>query len=121
MRVVAIGALDQAFVHAVVKGHAELRLLLKVTAIAKLRRRFYQQELRSLCMMRRMAGDTTDVTLGMQGIDSLHVFGAGRVTAEAAVIDLLGRMLLEDEYLCGIATAGNVICPGAMAAFAPLV
>ena len=37
VRIVAISALDQALVHAVVKRHRELRLLLQVTRIAKLR------------------------------------------------------------------------------------
>ena len=39
--IVAIGALDQAFVHAVVERHGKLRLLLEMAGVAKLRLRLH--------------------------------------------------------------------------------
>lgn len=42
--IVAIAALDQAFVHAMVERHVELGLLLQVAAKAKFRLALYQQE-----------------------------------------------------------------------------
>jgi hypothetical protein len=55
VRVMAIGALDQAFVHTVPKGHRELRTLLLVAPIAKRRLTLYQQEFSRFRVVRRMA------------------------------------------------------------------
>jgi|SRR5580658_977964 hypothetical protein len=46
VHIVTVTALNEALVHAMVKGHVELRLLLQVTPVAKLRLGFYEQELR---------------------------------------------------------------------------
>ena len=43
--VVAIAALDQPFVHAMMKGHLELSFLLKVASVAKLGLSLYEQKL----------------------------------------------------------------------------
>ncbi len=55
MRIVAIGALDQPFIYAVMKRHSELRLLLQVARVTKLGLRFHQQEFRRGGMVRGMA------------------------------------------------------------------
>ena len=55
MRIVAIGALNQAFVYSMMKRHSELRFLLQVARVAKLGLRLYQQEFRRGGMVRRMA------------------------------------------------------------------
>ena len=65
VRVVTIAALYQPLVHAMVEGHAELGLLLKMAGVAKLRLGFYEQEFPGLRMVRRMTGDATDITLRM--------------------------------------------------------
>ena len=44
VHVVAIAALDEAFVHPVVERHIELSLLLKMASVAELRLRFLQKE-----------------------------------------------------------------------------
>ena len=59
--VVAITALDQSFIHTMMKGHFELSFLLKVARVAKLRLRLYEQKIRFFTVMRRMAG--TQLTL----------------------------------------------------------
>ena len=71
VRVMAIGALDEPFVHAMPKRHGELRLLLLMAGIAKLRLRLDQEKLAGLRVVRRMARSTRDVALGMQGIDGV--------------------------------------------------
>jgi hypothetical protein len=40
MRIVTVGALDQAFIYTVVKRHGELRFLLQMARVAKLGLRF---------------------------------------------------------------------------------
>ena len=70
MRVMAIAALDQTLVHAMVKGHFELRLLLQVAPVAKLGLRLDQQKLGCRGVMRRMARNATDVVLGMNRIEA---------------------------------------------------
>ena len=44
VRIVAVGALNQALIHPVVKGHVELRLLLQMAGVAKLGLSLDQQE-----------------------------------------------------------------------------
>ena len=54
MRVVTVGALDQAFVDPVMKRHVELRLLLQMARVAERRLGFYQEKLRFRGMVGRM-------------------------------------------------------------------
>ena len=120
VRVVAVAALNQPLIHAMVKGHAELRLLLKMAGVTKLRLGFYQQEFPGLRMVRRMTGDATDITLRVQGIDGLHLLGAGRMAGQATIIDFLGGMVFENKNLRHVTPAGNVGCPWTVASFASL-
>ena len=76
MRIMAIAALHKPFVHAVMEGHGELRLLLQVAGVAKLGLGLDQQEFLGLCVVRRVAGDAAHVILAVQGIHGIHVFGA---------------------------------------------
>src|SRR5580700_7480467 len=87
VRIVAVAALDQTFVHAVMKGHLELRLLLKMARIAKLGLGFYQQEFLGLGVVWRMAGDATHIASCMCGIDCIHVLRATSMASHAAGID----------------------------------
>ena len=48
VRIVAIGALDQPFVHSMMERHFELGLLLKVAGVAELGLGFYEQKSDSL-------------------------------------------------------------------------
>jgi hypothetical protein len=116
----AVAALDQAFVHAMVEGHVEFGLLLEVATVAKLRLGLYEQEFPGLRMVRRMAGDAADIALGMQGIDVIHVLRAGRVAGQAAVVDFLSGMFVEDENLRLVAAPGHMLRAGTMATLASL-
>ena len=73
--IVAIGALHQAFVHAMAERHRELRLLLEVAGVAKLRLSLDQQELLRLCVVRGMAGNAAHFILMMKRVRGLHVLG----------------------------------------------
>lgn len=63
--VVAIAALHESLVHAVMKRHIELGFLLQVAGVAKLRLRLHQQEFLGLRMVRRMARDAAHVILAV--------------------------------------------------------
>jgi len=68
-----------------------------------------------------MTGNTTDITLRVQGTDGIHLLGAGGMAGEAAIIDFLGGMVLEDENLRLIAATGDVGRPRTMTSFAALL
>jgi len=121
MRIMAIGALNQAFVHPMMKRHLELRLLRQVARVAQLRLRFYQQEFSGLCVVRRMAVYATYSVLAMYGVDGVHMLGAAGVTAKARVIYGFDRSLLEYKNLADIPAAFNVRPARAMARFASLL
>src|SRR5271155_3831967 len=57
VRIVAISALDEAFIYSMVERHIELSFLRQMARIAKFGLSFYQQEFFCFCMMRRMAGN----------------------------------------------------------------
>ena len=61
--IVAIGALNQPLIDAMVKGHGELGLLLKVAGEAKLGLRLGKQVLGCFGVMRRVAGNAAHVVL----------------------------------------------------------
>ena len=86
----AIAALDQPLVHPMMERHVELRFLLEMACVAKLRLRLNEQELRFLRVVRRMAGDATDAILRMLRIDGIHVLRTAGVAGQALLIDFLG-------------------------------
>src|SRR5580693_4194349 len=51
MRIVAVGALHQSFVHAVMEGPVELLLLVQVTAVTQIRLLRFQQKLALFCVV----------------------------------------------------------------------
>ena len=53
--VMAIAALDQPFIHAMMERHVELSFLLQMAPIAKLGLGLYEQKLRCCGVVRRMA------------------------------------------------------------------
>ena len=66
VRVLAVRALHQAFVHAVMKGTGELLFLVKVAGIAKLRLLVFHQELAVLGMMGAVAIRASHIVLQMR-------------------------------------------------------
>jgi hypothetical protein len=121
VRIVAIGALDEAFIYSMVERHIKLSFLRKMARIAKLGLSFHQQEFFCFRMMRGMAGNAADVILRMQRIDGIHVFGGTGVARQAAGVDLLRRVILEDKYFGDIPATSHVRRSGPMTAFASLV
>jgi len=97
MRVVAVGALHQALVHAVVERHIELRLLRQMARIAKLGLGLHQQEIGVFTVVRRMAGDATDLVPRVLGVERVHVLRAARMTAQAARVNFFRGGFLKEE------------------------
>lgn len=74
--VMAIRTLNQAFVHAMVEWHLELRFLLQMAGVTKFRLSLDEQELRAAGVMDGMTGCARHIVLGVQRINRLHVFCA---------------------------------------------
>ena len=121
MRIVAIRTLDKTLIHAVAEWHLELGLLLQMAGITKLRLRLDQQKFFGLRMVRRMTGNATDVILGVNGVDGVHVLRATFVARHAPGIDVLGRSALEHKYLGFVAATGYMIGARAMTTLAALL
>ena len=78
VQVVAVRALHQAFIHTMMKRHFELGLLLQMATVTKLGLRLGQQKLFGLRVVRRMAGDATDIVLRVSRVDRIHVLRCRR-------------------------------------------
>jgi hypothetical protein len=68
-----------------------------------------------------MAGDAADAAFRVQRVDGVHVLRVRCMASQAAVINLFGRVILEDEDLRDVATASDVSSSRTMAAFASLL
>jgi len=121
VHVMTIGALNQTFVHAMVKGHLKLGFLLQMAGIAKRGLLFYEKEVLRLRMVRRVAGDATNIVLTVRGIDSTHVLSAARVACQTASVDFFRRSIFEDKNLCFVAAAGDMIGARPVTPFATLL
>ncbi len=119
VRIVAIGALNESFIHSMMERHIELRLLLQMAGIAKLRLGFLQQEFAGFGMVWRVAGDATNAVGRVDGVDGVHLMRTARVAGETAAINFLGRMIFtEDEDFADVPATRDVRGAGAMTIFA---
>jgi hypothetical protein len=85
VRIVAIGALHQAFIHLVVKGHGELRLHIGVALVAERRLRRLEQSL-FLARVNVVAAQAANVTFGMRG--AIEVLVLALMAAQALGVDI---------------------------------
>jgi hypothetical protein len=72
-------------------------------------------------MVRRMAGDATDVVLAVYRVNGVHVLSATGVAGQATGVDFFRRSRLEDEDLGFVAAARNVVRTWSVAALATLL
>ncbi len=119
--IVAIRTLHQSLIHAMAKWHLELRFLLQMAGVTKLGLRLHQQELFGLRMVRRMTGNATDIVLGVNGVNGVHVLRAAFVAGHATSIDVLGRSVFEHKDFGFIAATSHVISARAVTTFAALL
>lgn len=120
VRIVTIGALDQPLVDTMVKRHFKLRLLLQMARVTQFGLRFRQQKLFGCRVVRRVAGDATDIVLRVDRVDRVHMLRPAGVATHASGVDFLGRSILERENFGFVAPAVNVRFPGTMASFTTL-
>jgi len=118
MRIVTVGALNEALIHAVVKRHFKLRPFREVAGVTELRLGLYEQELFGGGVMGRMAIDATDLVAGMHRTHGVRMFGIFCVAIEAALIHFLGCRFIEAEDFCRIAGIGGMSGTRSMAGFA---
>ena len=83
VRVMTIGALHHAFIHAVMEGTIELLLGFQMATVAKLRQLLFHQELAFLGVVRRMAVDAADVILQVGRASKITVFFAVGMAVQA--------------------------------------
>src|ERR1035438_2684583 len=115
MHVVAVGALDQAFIHLVVYRHVELRLLVGVALVAERGLRRLEQRL-LLATVDVVAADATDAGFGMRR--AFEVGMRSRVAAQALFLHILGACVGGVEYLGDVAATINVCFARAVAVLA---
>ena len=115
VNVMAIAALDQAFVHLVMERHVEVRLHVGVALEAEFGLTGLQQVL-ILGGMNRVATDAAHIGLGVRRASEVLVLAF--VAAQALLVHFGSRCLGRIEDLGDIATAIHVFLAGSMAAFA---
>jgi len=105
MRVVAIRALNQAFIDPVMKGSCELRAHIQVTAVTQLRCRLFQQKLAFFCVVGIVAIDARNPALQVRRPPIIVVLRTVLVAIEATRTDLCRRSVLKGENLALVAAA----------------
>lgn len=118
MRIMAIDALYEAFVHTMVEGASELLLDLEMAGEAELRLSFLQKELRFLGVVWVVAIGAADIILQVRRAAEIGVFSTVLVAAQAARADVLGGRVLESEDLRFVATTLNVFLARPVASLA---
>ena len=102
VRIVTVRALDQPLVHSMMEWHFELSFLLEMARVTELWLRFDKQEFFRFGMMRRVAGDATNVILRVLRIDCIHVLCAAGVACQTLCVDFLGGRFFKEEELGGV-------------------
>jgi hypothetical protein len=117
MRVVTIGALDQALFHAMMKRHVELRFDLLMAGVTQLLLVLDQHEVALGGTMGRMATDATQIILAVRRPRKVRMLFAGGVAVEAALIDFFGSRRFETENLLSVTRIFGMSAPRPVAGF----
>jgi|ERR1700722_2138477 len=118
VRIMAVSTLDEPFVHSMMERHVEFGLLRQVARITKLGLRLHQHEIGVFAVVRRMAGNATDLVPRVFGVDSVHVLRAARVAAQAARVNFFRGSFFEEEELGRVGWVSYVARSGAVAILA---
>src|SRR5579863_10482229 len=117
VRVVAIGALNHAFIHAVLRGHFEWRPLGSVARITKVLLHSGQQELRRGGFVDGVTGRADDLRLDMRGAQDVFPGSVSRMAIQTRAQRLFGSEI--GESLDGRFVAGHyVIAAGSVTSLA---
>jgi len=114
--IVAVGALDQALVHAMMEGLGELGLDFRVARVAERRLAIHQQVLTLLGMVRRVTVNAAHVVEVVLGTSEVAMFFAVFVAPQARRALLRGGDVVEGEHVAHAlaATRIHVRLPGAV-------
>src|SRR5579872_3026275 len=113
----AIAAFHQPFVNAVMEGHGEFRLFLKVAAVAKSRFLGFQQ-LRCRCrMVCGMAIKTSNIIFLVLRAKEVGMFFSQLMTGKTALARLFALQLGERDDFRNVSTGINVCLAWPMARF----
>ena len=115
MRVMAVAALKQAFIYAVVIGFGKIGLGCSVAAIALFRLFLNQQILGRFGVVRRMTVKATYIIAGVRRIGEVALFVLRSVATEAPGIGFLARKILEVDDLGNVSAALHMRLSRAMA------
>jgi hypothetical protein len=118
MNIVAVAALNQAFVDSVVIGLAKVSLGSRVAAVAKCGLRLNQQVLLFFGVVRGMAVQTTYVVAGVCRSREMALFMFFAMATQAASTGVLPRQPLEADDFGDVATALYMLRSGAVTGFA---
>ena len=117
--IVAVRALHQSLVHAVMEGTVELLLLVQVACVAQIRLPSFQQKLALFGMVRVVAVGAAHSILQVDGTREIAMLFAILVAVQAARAYLLRRNALERENLGLVASALDMFLPRTMHASQP--
>lgn len=117
--VMAIGALDNAFVDPVLDGHRELRPNTGVTAVAEISLLTGQQGLHRLRLVNRVALVAGHLRESVRRTTNLHSPQTLRVATQAIRQDLAGRQSRKRDNPALVALSRNVFAARSMATLAP--
>jgi hypothetical protein len=121
MRIVAVIALHQAFVDAVMIGLGKVRLGSGMASVAQLRLILDQQVLFFLRMMRRVAIKAANIAVGVRGFRKMRLRMILTMAGQTPSACLLSRTTFEHENLGLVASARHVLGARPMATLAALV
>lgn len=118
VRVVAVRAGDQFFIHSMPVRLGEISPGLGMAAVTECRLIVDQERVLLVSVVRRMAVDTTDAVLEVSRSAEISVLLAGLVARHTTAADDIRPLTLEDEYLALVAAAIDVCLAGTVTSFA---
>lgn len=118
VRIMAIRALNNAFIHAMFHRHIELRANRSVALVAKLALLFRQQKFRRRRIVNRMAVRADNVGLCMHGTPDIRAREILRMAAQAGIDNLRWRHMREIPDCRSASAGGHMISARPMASFA---
>ncbi len=121
VRVMAVGALHQAFIHPVMKGFGKVRLGGSMAAVAQLGLLLNQQILLALGVVRRVTVKTSNCAAGVGGLGKVRLFVTFAVAGQTAGAGFLPGLALEDVYFAFVAASGDVLRARPVATLATLL
>jgi len=119
VRVVAVRATHEAFIHPVLERHVELRAHRGMTAIAEVRLRFGEQIFRDRRTVDGMTVRANDISLRMLGAAQIRPADGLGMALQAVIYSLRRFQQGERDDACLTAAFVDVRLPRAVAALAP--